>query len=96
MRLTAEEITLLRSTVKRILGDQVEIRVFGSRLDSEKRGGDLDLVIQTPFRVSFDQKAELSHQLPILLGMPIDIVFISEGEKLSAFQKLALTKSVSI
>ena len=48
MRLTAEQIEGIRRIARRLAGEQVEVRVFGSRLDDGARGGDLDLLLELP------------------------------------------------
>jgi len=44
MRLTPTEIAAISQTI-RFLDDQARIRLFGSRVDDAKRGGDIDLLI---------------------------------------------------
>ena len=44
MRLTPTEIEAISQTI-RFLDDQARIRLFGSRADDAKRGGDIDLLI---------------------------------------------------
>lgn len=47
MRITPSQIGKVRATVNRILGEPHQIWLFGSRADDKKRGGDLDLMIET-------------------------------------------------
>jgi len=47
MRLTPEQIFAIRSTVAETFGDTASIWLFGSRIDDNKRGGDIDLLIET-------------------------------------------------
>ncbi len=44
MRLSQSEIEAISQTI-RLLDDQARIRLFGSRADDAKRGGDIDLLI---------------------------------------------------
>lgn len=48
MRLTQAQIQNIRKLVQQIIGNQVSIRVFGSRLDDTVHGGDLDLMLELP------------------------------------------------
>lgn len=48
MRLTAEQATAIRRIVREEAGDDVAVRLFGSRLDDDARGGDIDLLLQMP------------------------------------------------
>lgn len=45
MRLTSEEIEAIRDCAKRRFGERCVIRLFGSRADDNRRGGDIDLHI---------------------------------------------------
>lgn len=47
MRLSAFERTTLKQTAIACFGADASVRLFGSRVDDSKRGGDIDLLIQT-------------------------------------------------
>jgi predicted nucleotidyltransferase len=47
MRLTDEERQVLRDAAARWFGPAAQVRVFGSRLDDTRRGGDIDLLVET-------------------------------------------------
>lgn len=48
MRLTEEQIAAILRLAIELAGDQVRVRVFGSRLDDAARGGDLDIMLESP------------------------------------------------
>jgi predicted nucleotidyltransferase len=48
MRLDQKTIAIIKTEIARRLGDNVTIRLFGSRADDSQRGGDIDLLIETP------------------------------------------------
>ena len=50
VRLTEEEIKAIIETAKEVFGNNVKVWLFGSRVDLTKRGGDIDLYIETPFK----------------------------------------------
>lgn len=48
MRLTAREISAIELAANECFAPQSAIRLFGSRLDDTRRGGDIDLLIEPP------------------------------------------------
>ncbi len=48
MRLTTEQSDTIRRVIREEAGDAANVRLFGSRLDDEARGGDIDLLVQLP------------------------------------------------
>ena len=48
MRLTNDQINIIRQLASQIAGSQSRVRVFGSRLDDAARGGDIDLMLELP------------------------------------------------
>ena len=47
MRLTEREAAAIRQAATAAFGADAEVRLFGSRADDSKRGGDIDLFIET-------------------------------------------------
>ena len=45
MRLTTEQITIIKQKTALIFGDDTKIYLFGSRTDDNAKGGDIDLFI---------------------------------------------------
>lgn len=75
MRLTLEEQQIIRDASLRHFG--VRPRLFGSRVDDLKRGGDIDLYIETQCEPeeAFGREMHLSADLYLLLGdQKIDVV----------------------
>lgn len=46
MRLTDYQAQAITQLAHEIAGEQAQVRVFGSRLDDDARGGDLDLMLE--------------------------------------------------
>lgn len=46
MRLTESQIEAIRQLTHQVVGQNARVRVFGSRLDDDARGGDLDLMLE--------------------------------------------------
>ena len=47
VRLSAEEVNAIIRTAKEVFGDRINLWLFGSRIDPNKRGGDIDLYLET-------------------------------------------------
>ena len=47
MRLTPQQQSAIRTAVAETFGEDTNIWLFGSRVDDNKRGGDIDLLIET-------------------------------------------------
>ena len=47
MRLTDRQHAIIRTTVTETFGAAANVWLFGSRVDDSKRGGDIDLLIET-------------------------------------------------
>lgn len=66
MRLTDQQRTIIRATVVETFGSGADVWLFGSRVDDSKRGGDIDLLIETD-QVDVDAiaRAEISFMTKI-------------------------------
>ncbi len=57
MRLTSDQEQIIKSTVARVLEAESRVWLFGSRVDDELRGGDIDLLIET--EAAFPNRAKM-------------------------------------
>ncbi|XKE45311.1 nucleotidyltransferase domain-containing protein [Halomonas organivorans] len=90
MRLSQQQSDLILGIAKRLVGRDVEVRLFGSRLDDARRGGDLDLLLVSPTPISRLTRAELKLALEQDLQLPVDIVTYTQGNVPTPFQAIAL------
>lgn len=47
MRLSPEQATVIRQTIAREISSDARVWLFGSRIDDGRRGGDVDLYVET-------------------------------------------------
>lgn len=70
MRLTEIQRQTIKSAVTRVIGEESRVWLFGSRVDDTKRGGDIDLLIETerlvPSRTNV--LCQLEGELAVRLG----------------------------
>lgn len=52
MRITSIEKTIIKSSVQKHFGGNAAVYLFGSRVDNDKKGGDIDLYITTDMPTS--------------------------------------------
>lgn len=77
MRLTQQQIQLIRDITNQIVGNACRVYIFGSRLDDNQRGGDIDLLIE--LNEVIDKPALLAAQLSARLsramyGRKVDVL----------------------
>ena len=82
MRLTSKEIKIIKNSIAKIF-PKSDIYLFGSRVDDNKIGGDIDLyIISQDNKNSFANKLRLKSILEDLLFKPVDIVISTDKNRL--------------
>jgi predicted nucleotidyltransferase len=84
MRLTEAEASIITTAIKTRFGSVARIILFGSRVDDAKRGGDIDLLVETVEggKAAFLHMAEAKSDIQFALGdRKIDMVLANpEGD----------------
>jgi len=85
MRLSAEEREAIAATAAEILPPGTSVRLFGSRLDDNARGGDIDLLLEPPTALEpndlVDRRNRFIARLYHRLGeQRIDVVIAARGD----------------
>jgi len=99
MRLTEYQIKNIKAIVQETLGPGASVTVFGSRADDRKKGGDLDLLIQTARTVERPAwtSATLSARISkIMHGLNVDVVLQSPATKVSPIHRIARETGIRI
>lgn len=58
MRVAKKQLDFIKNEIKKSV-PEAKIYLFGSRLDDQKRGGDIDIMILTNKSMNLDQKLEI-------------------------------------
>ncbi len=96
MRLTTEQARLICQTVHQHIGGKSRTWLFGSRTDDQRRGGDIDLLIESDIALPILQQARIKIALEQSLSIPIDLVCLRRGQAPTAFQRIALSTAIPL
>ena len=78
MRLTHNQINAINTIARKYFGQDVHVLLFGSRVDAEKKGGDIDLFIKNKHEalLTLETKIYFLAELKSVIGnQKIDVVF---------------------
>lgn len=93
MRLTEHQQTVIKQTLQKHFGRHSDIRLFGSRIDDNARGGDIDLYIEPEIQSAeqiVEAKLNALVELHIKLGeQKIDLVINRKSGKHLPIYKFA-------
>ena len=96
MRLSPSEIDAIRDAVADLFGAQSVVRLFGSRTDDARRGGDIDLLVEIDgaepgylLRSRFHDRVEAATD-----HKKIDLAFWSRQQAPSPFTRIALRDGI--
>ena len=85
---------MIRSTVSEMIpaGARYQLTLFGSRLDDDARGGDVDIYLEITGLEKQQQqilKRRLRPRLEELLDLPVDLIIQDHNEPLALVSKIA-------
>ena len=99
MRLTHEQRRVIRESAAEVFGRDAKVLLFGSRLDDEKKGGDIDLLVacaEPPDEPGL-AAARMSAKIQARIGeRKIDVLLIWPGSRRSAAHSAALARGVQL
>jgi len=96
MRLTPAQIDTIKTTVRNVLGEGVQVWLYGSRVYDQCKGGDVDLLIESTQKVSLMIRARIKYQIETDLQLPVDILMVQTGQSASAFETIARSRAIAL
>lgn len=97
MRLTKSQVQMIKQVVAMLAGESAQVTLFGSRVDDDKKGGDVDLLVTLWDEV--DHPAELSAKISARLmrlfqGRKVDVLLSAPNLKTLPIHSVAKHKGV--
>lgn len=99
MRLKQRDIDAIKIAAREVFGDTVTVRLFGSRVDDDLRGGDIDLLIEADAsdraewqRVGAFRDVLFRH----IDEQKVDVVLVERGKPMPVFAQFVAPRSVVI
>ena len=85
MRLNSQTLQAIQQAASEFLAPGSSVRLFGSRLDDGRRGGDIDLLIEPPIQLSPDdmvatRNAFLARLYRLLGEQKIDVLIATASD----------------
>lgn len=96
MRLSSTQTALIHHIIHEQLPDTLDIRLFGSRTDPSRRGGDIDLYVETRQLVPLLEQADLMRRLEAALQIPVDLIIHQQGQPQRLIAAIAQATSIPL
>ena len=89
MRLSPQQIEIILATSHEVMGGDACVWLYGSRLDDQRQGGDVDLLVEASPAHGLLCRARLKTRLEQRLQRPVDVLLARRGGIDSAFMAIA-------
>lgn len=95
MRISEEKINFIKKEIRK-LSPLSKIYLFGSRVDDNKKGGDLDILVLSDKKITLKEKIKIKTAFWKKYGIQkIDIVSFVFNEN-NTFKNIALNSSIEV
>ena len=96
MRLKPEQTRLIVGRLRARLGADSQVWLFGSRVDDDRRGGDIDLLVECDTPPPRLDVAMVRQAIEDELQIPVDLLVKQRGKVPTAFQSIAMANAVAL
>jgi len=99
MRLSKNQIEVIRRTVREVFGVEADVKLFGSRANDDARGGDIDLLVEMPTIVVEPERKtlQLVARLQLRLGdQPIDVLVVDPSTPRQPIYEQAIRTGIKL
>lgn len=81
--------------IRRHLGDGAVVRLFGSRADDARRGGDVDLYVETSHPVALMDEVRCRTALAELFDLDVDLI-VNDGCRENPIYRIAARTGIQL
>jgi len=100
MRLTKQQQAIIKDKVNKTFGAHAQVLLFGSRVNDNERGGDINLLIELDYPVEDNVKKNLSLNAALQVAMgglqKIDIITHAKDTMETPIHKAALNTGIRL
>ncbi|MDD5383773.1 MAG: nucleotidyltransferase domain-containing protein [Gallionella sp.] len=99
MRLSRQTQQTIRDTVREVFGIEAGVKLFGSRINDDARGGDIDLLVELPsITEGLERKTmQLAAKLQLRIGdQPIDILVLDPSTPRQSIHEQASATGIKL
>ena len=99
MRLSKNQVEVIRRTVREVFGTEADVKLFGSRANDDARGGDIDLLVEMPTIVVEPERKtlQLVARLQLRLGdQPIDVLVLDPATPRQPIYEQAIRTGIKL
>lgn len=96
MRLSPIEVAAIKAAARLTFGPEAIVRLFGSRIDDSRRGGDIDLHVETATKMDIWQMKDvfLTHLFARLDEQRVDIIATARGATPTPIERIAYERGI--
>lgn len=97
LRLLAEEIEMIKQTALETFGENIKLYIFGSRADLTKKGGDIDIYIESDRPIEIKDEIAFLSKLELRgIERKVDLVLKTPNRKDKKIYQEAKEKGVRL
>ena len=98
MRLKPNEVQAIKAAAQEAFGDDVVVRLFGSRVRDDLRGGDIDLLVEVDASLATEARADRFRDrlFERIDEQKVDVVFAPRSGEWSDFARMIAPQAVAL
>lgn len=99
MRISQQTQQIIRDTVREVFGVDANVKLFGSRINDDARGGDIDLLVELPtIAAEIERKTmQLTARLQLRIGdQPIDVLVLDPSTPRQSIHEQASVTGIGL